>query len=323
MRQEAFQHLLQVEQAWLAVDQCHHVHAEAVLQLRLLVQVIEDDLGHLAALQLDDDAHAGLVGLVANIRNTLDLFLVDQLGDLFDQGLLVNLVGNLVDDDGLTVALLHILDMRATAHDDAPAAGLVAFAHTHHAVDQRRSREVGGRNVLDQLIDADRRIFQHRQTTGDHFVQVVRRDIGRHADRDTRRTVDQQVRNARRHDQRFVLGTVVVRPEIDGFLVEIFQQLVADPGHPHFGVTHRRRVVAIDRTEVALAIDQHVAQGKILCHAHDRVIDRGIAVRVVLTDHVTDDTRRFLVRLVPVVVQLVHREQYPAMHRLQTVARIR
>jgi hypothetical protein len=46
-------------------------------------------------------------------------------------------------------------------------------------------------------------------------------------------------------------------------------------------------------------------------------------VRVVFTDHVTDDTRRFLVRLVPVVVQLVHREQHPAMHRLQAIARIR
>ena len=30
----------------------------------------------------------------------------------------------------------------------------------------------------------------------------------------------------------------------------------------HFGVTHRRGVVAVDRAEVALAVDQHVAQRK-------------------------------------------------------------
>ncbi len=35
---------LQVQQARLAVDQRHHVHAEGVLQLGLLVQVVEDDL---------------------------------------------------------------------------------------------------------------------------------------------------------------------------------------------------------------------------------------------------------------------------------------
>jgi hypothetical protein len=85
MRQEALEHLLQVEQARLAIDQRHHVHAEGVLQLRLLVQVVEHHLGHFAALQLDHHAHAGLVGLVADVGNALDLLLVDQFGDLFDQ----------------------------------------------------------------------------------------------------------------------------------------------------------------------------------------------------------------------------------------------
>jgi hypothetical protein len=43
---------------------------------------------------------------------------------------------------------------------------------------------------------------------------------------------------------------------------------------------------------------------------------------VVLTDHVTDHTGGFLVRLVPVVAQLAHREQHATMHGLQAVARI-
>jgi len=45
-------------------------------------------------------------------------------------------------------------------------------------------------------------------------------------------------------------------------------------------------------------------------------------VRVVFTDHIADDTSRFLVSPVPVVVQLVHREQHPAMHRFQAIADI-
>jgi hypothetical protein len=45
-------------------------------------------------------------------------------------------------------------------------------------------------------------------------------------------------------------------------------------------------------------------------------------VRVVLTDHVTDDAGGFLVRLVPVVVQLVHREQHAPVHGLETVAHV-
>ena len=320
--EEAFEHLLQVEQARLAVDQRHHVHAEGILQLRLLVQVVEDDLADLAALQLDDDAHPRLVRLVADVGDALDLLLVDQLGDLLDQGLLVHLIGNLVDDQRLAVALADVLEVRAGAHDHAAAAGLVAFADAHDSVDQRGSRKIRGGDVFDQLVDAERRIRQQGETAGDHLVQVVRRDVGRHADRDAGRAVDQQVRNARRQNQRLVFGTIVVRSEIDGFLLEVFEQLVTDPRHAHFGVAHRRGVVAIDRAEVALAIDQHVAQREILRHANDRVIDRRIAVRVVFADHVADDARRLLVRLVPVVGEFVHGEKDPPMHRLEAVAHV-
>ena len=95
--------------------------------------------------------------------------------------------------------------MGTAAHDDAPAASPVAFANAHHAVDQRGGREVWRGNVFDQFINAQRRVFQQGKATGDHFVQVVRWDVGRHADRDAGRTVDQQVRDARRHDGEWVL----------------------------------------------------------------------------------------------------------------------
>ena len=79
--QEELEELLQIEQARLAVDQRDHVHAEAVLQLRQLVQVVEDDLGDFAALELDHHAHARLVRLVAQIGNAVELLLAHQLAD--------------------------------------------------------------------------------------------------------------------------------------------------------------------------------------------------------------------------------------------------
>ena len=42
--------------------------------------------------------------------------------------------------------------------------------------------------------------FEQRLAGVDHFAQVVRRDVGRHADRDARRTVDQQIGNLGRQD---------------------------------------------------------------------------------------------------------------------------
>ena len=157
----------------------------------------------------------------------------------------------------------------------------------------------------------------------DGFVEVVRRNIGRHADGNAAGAVDQQIGQARWHDQRFLLAAIVVGAEIDGFLVQIGQQLVGDFGQADFGVAHGGGVVAIDGAEVALAIDQHVAQRKILRHAHDGVINSGVAVRMVFTDHVADDAGGLFEWAVPVVVELVHGEQHAPVYGFESIPGVR
>ena len=84
---------------------------------------------------------------------------------------------------------------------------------------------------------------------------------------------------------------VVVRLEIDGVLVDVVEQMQRDLGQARFGVAHRRRRIAVDRAEIALAVDQRHAHGEILRHAHQRVVDRLVAVRVILAHDVADDAR--------------------------------
>ena len=72
------QHVHQAQLARLAVDDGQHDHAEVDLQLRVLVEVVEDHLGLLAALQLEDDAHAVAIAFVANFRDAFDLLFVHQ-----------------------------------------------------------------------------------------------------------------------------------------------------------------------------------------------------------------------------------------------------
>ena len=91
-----------------------------------------------------------------------------------------------------------------------------------------------------------------------------------------------------------------------------------------FGVAHRRRRIAVDRAEIALAVDQRHAHGEILRHAHQRVVDRLVAVRVIFTDDVADRARGLHVCLVPASYPvLVHRVEDAPVHRLEAVARIR
>ena len=123
MAQEGIEHLAQIQEARLAVYQRHHVDAEAVLHLRQRVQVIEHDLRDFAAFQFDDRAHAGLVGFVADLGNAFEPLVAHQFADLDQQVRFIYLIRQLVDDDGLAVALLHVLDVGARAHDDATATG--------------------------------------------------------------------------------------------------------------------------------------------------------------------------------------------------------
>ncbi len=180
----------------------------------------------------------------------------------------------------------------------------------------------GRRHQLDQLLDRAVRLGEHVQAGVDHLAQVVRRDVGRHAHGDARGAVDQQVRHARRQHRRLKFLAVVVRPEVDGFLVDVGEQLGRELLQPAFRVAVRRCRVAVDRAEVTLAVDQGMAHGEVLRHAHQRLVGRSVAVRVVLAEHIADDARALDVGAVPHVVRLVHREQHPPMHRFQPVAHV-
>ncbi len=106
VQQERIQDLFKVHHLGLVVIECHHVDAERGLHLGVLVEIVQHNLAGLAALDLDNDAHTVLVGLVAQGADALDLLVFDQLGDLLDQTSLVHLVGNFVNDDGLATGLL-------------------------------------------------------------------------------------------------------------------------------------------------------------------------------------------------------------------------
>jgi hypothetical protein len=67
------------------IHQGDHVEPERLLQLRALVEVVGDDVGIGAALQLDHQPHPRAVGLVAQISDPLELLLAHEVRDLRDQ----------------------------------------------------------------------------------------------------------------------------------------------------------------------------------------------------------------------------------------------
>ena len=71
----------EVKHLRLAVNQGDHIDAHHRLKLCLRVQVIEHNITDFATTKLNHHAQAVLVGLIAKLGNSLDLFLFHQLGN--------------------------------------------------------------------------------------------------------------------------------------------------------------------------------------------------------------------------------------------------
>ena len=306
------------------VDQRQHVGREVGLQLGVLEQVVEHDPGDGVALEDDDQALAGAArGVVADVGDPLHLAGVGELGDLQRQVVRVDHVGQLGDRQaGAPLGVLVDLDHRALG--DRPAAGPVGLLDALAAHDQRAVGEVGALDPLDQrvlqLLAGGVGVLQRPARAGGDLAQVVRRDAGGHADRDAGRAVDQQVRVARREDGRLLRAAVVVRLEVDGLLLDVADHLQRQRRHPALGVPHRGRRVVARRAEVALAVDQRRAHHPGLREPDQGVVDRGVAVGVVLTHDVTDDARALGEAAVGSVAAVEHGVEDPAVHRLEPVA---
>ena len=92
-----------------------------------------------------------------------------QLGDFRHQIGLVDHVGNLGHDDALPV-LLHVLDVRLRAHDDAAAAGVVRVVNAPAPQNHAAGWEVRALDEVHQLVDLALGLIQHVHARVDHLA---------------------------------------------------------------------------------------------------------------------------------------------------------
>ena len=196
--------------------------AEADLKLRVLEQLVKDDLRNHVLLQVDDDVDAAAVGGVMHVRNFGELLILNKLTELLEQTTAIHLVGDLRNDNRV-IAVLLLLDARLGANGDGATAGFVRLADAIAPHDDAAGGEVGSGHDLHQLGGGDVGVVQHRAGCIDGLVEVMRRDVGSHTDGDAVGAVDQQVGEARRQNRGLLQGLIVVRVEIDGFFIQVAQ----------------------------------------------------------------------------------------------------
>jgi len=135
----------------------------------------------------------------------------------------------------------------------------------------------------------------------------MRRDAGRHADCDSLCTIHQNVRDLDRKNRRFFLCLIKVRHKINNILIKVSKKnFLCQFLQTCFCVTHRRSAVALDGAEVSMSIYQRPALLEVLRHNDQRIIDRAVAVRMIFTHCISDDTGTFTVRAVITDPEFIH-----------------
>ncbi len=210
------------------LDEREHVDAECLLEGSVLEEVVEHLHRLRVALELDDNAHARAVRFVAQAANAVQLALTDHVGDSLQQRRLVNLVRQLGHDNLVAIAALGLFSECLGAHHDPAATrgvrGLDALAPENGP----GGREVRPGDDFEQVFEGRVGIVDQQRDCVADLVEVVRRDIRRHTDRDAGATVDEQLRHASGQDDRLLHRCVVVRTHVDGVLVDVDHHLVGD-----------------------------------------------------------------------------------------------
>ena len=104
--------------------------------------------------------------------------------------------------------------------------------------------------------------------------EIMRRDIGGHADRDTGRTIDQKIGKTGRHNNRLFFRIIKVWNKVDRIFIDVCHHLHGDLAQTGLCVSHGRCPVTVHGTEIAVSVNQGIAHIPVLGHIDQGTVNR-------------------------------------------------
>ena len=157
----------------------------------------------------------------------------------------------------------------------------------------------------------------------DNLGRIMRRNAGRHADGDAACTICQQIGEQTGHNLGLFVFTIVGRAKVRCVLIKPVHELNRCARQTRFGISIRSGIIAVDVAKVALPVHQRVTQRKSLREPHHCVINGLVAMRVIFTDNIADNTGTFLIAARRIKLEQTHRPQQTPVYRFQPIAQIR
>ena len=306
---EIFNNILESQGFRTSVGDGQHVHAESIFQTCFLIEKCQQIVHICLFLQFQNDTNPFLGGLVGNIDNVCCLLTFHKSIDIIEKFADIgadHCVRNLGDDKAKLAAFV-LLNLNAAPKLDLTAAGFVNIQQFVFIRYNTAGRKIRSLDVLHQ-VSGGQFVILHVGFDGiDDFAEIMRRGTCHHADSDTVRTVDKEIRQTDRKNSWLFLCLVKVWHEVYNILVKIRQEnFLSDFLETGFGITHGGGTITFDGAEIAVAVYKRHAFLKILSHHNKGIVNGAVTMGMILTHGIADDTGAFTVWLVIADSQFIH-----------------
>ena len=128
------------------------------------------------------------------------------------------------------------------------------------------------------------------------------RNIGRHTDSDSGRSVYQKIWISGRKYGRLFFRLVEVRHKIHCVFADIRQHLHGNLTEPCLCITHSGSSVSIHRTKITVSVYKRITGGPFLSHIDKGSVNGTVSVRMIFTHGIADNTRTFSVGFIRSVI---------------------
>ena len=238
---------------------------------------------------LNDKTNSFTVRLITNSCDAINAFFLHQTNNVLMDLSLINHVWKLGYDNSLT-AIFHLFDFSARTKNNRTLPRFISPVNTRLTHNQCTCRKIWTRQDFHNIPSRCFWIIHNQLNRINRLTKIMRWDIGRHPNRNPCRSIYKQVREASRKNHRLSLAGIIVVNIINSIFVNITKHLQRNLAHTCFCITLSSSSVSVHRTEVSMAVYQHVTIAPPLCHPHHCFINRGVTMRVIFTHDIPCDT---------------------------------
>ena len=168
----------------MSVNKCQHNNTEACLQLGMLIKLVQHNIRHGVTFQFNYHTHAAAVRFITQIGNAFNNAVLYKLGNSFNKACLINLVRNFSYNNAV-LAFLHRLNFCARADFNNAASGIISIFNAFSTQNYCTGRKIRPFNGSHQLRNFHIRIINKHNKAINNFTQIMGRNIGCHAYRNT------------------------------------------------------------------------------------------------------------------------------------------